>query len=366
MKYTKNFTVFKDSARFFFTVIKHKFLWLMIWTIVFGMFCSGCKSDVSTLLKSQKVSDQEISDYLNDAYFLDHSLTLSEIKDVSEYPQETDNKMMLTCTTVASNEDVEQTANWELDFELFNGTWIGTDLDLGLNETVLVRDLTEETFAAAVCPVYHNYNYISIQRIDTDREAKTATAYCTMYTNGGAYYIGQDVQFSLEYRDQNGFMEWVYQQAPIVKERIGDYSVVITSEIEGHYEIEAPGSYYAAFDIKQDGNGSNLFALKNFSAQVHNYNGWEEFAAEDTPFSFRGSDEHSDGWWSGMGACLATKVELSNTVSATSRDTMQMTFQISNGSLYASHGYENMHELKSNLNSIFPFDQPYWQGTMSN
>lgn len=348
---------------------RNKFGRLIIWILAMSILYTGCGADGSRLLTSRKVSDRDICDHLNGTYFWDHGLTISEIKDVTEYPKETDNKVLLTCTTVATNNNVEQTANWELEFELFNDVWIGTDDQMGLNETVLIRDLTEETFAAAVCPVYSNYNYISVQRIDTDQEAKTAVAHCTMYTNGSSYYIVQDLELSLEYRDKNGYMEWVYTQAPIVKERIGDYSIIVTSEIEGHYEIEAPRSYHATFDIKQDTNNSNMFTLQNFSAQVHNSyrNQWEEFTSEDASFSFRGSDDFFDGWWSGTGrdAIIAT-VAMDNLNSEAERKNFEINFQIANGKFYASHGYEDAHEIKSGLSNIFPLNESYWQGGISN
>lgn len=350
-------------------MMKRRFICLILLALAFAVICSGCGSGGSMLLNSRKVSDQEISDYLNEVYFLGHGLTLSEIKDVTEYPEETANKMLLTCTTIAANDDVEQIANWELNFELFNGTWIGTDEEMGLHETTLVRDLTEQDFAAAVCPSYHNYNYISVQSIETDRETKTATAYCTVYTNGRGYYIAQDVQLLLTYGDQGGVMQWVYREAPLVQECIGDYRIVITPEVVDHYEIEIPGSIYATFDIEQDINDPNLLLIKNFNAQVYYHgwysNSWEELVAEDTPFSFFCPDDFH-GWWSGLGKSLTAKVELSNTISSSDLETMQMTFQISGGSLYVSKGYSDNSVLKSNLSDALSFDQSYWTGTINN
>jgi hypothetical protein len=112
-----------------------------------------------------------------------------------------------------------------------------------------------------------------------------------------------------------------------------------------------------------------MFTLQNFSAQVHNSyrNQWEEFTSEDASFSFRGSDDFFDGWWSGTGrdAIIATVV-MDNLNSEAERKNFEINFQIANGKFHASHGYEDAHEIKSGLSNIFPFNESYWQGGISN
>lgn len=235
--------------------------------------------------------------------------------------------------------------------------------------TVFMQDATESDFARAVCSAYHGYNYLSVQHVETDRKAKTAVGYGTMYTNGGAYYIAQDVKFSLDYVEDGNSKQWVYREAPIVQERIGDYKIAVTSEIAGHYEIEEASRYIASFDIEQDADNSNLFTIKNFNAQIYNdiYNQWEEFTAENVQFSFRGSNEAFEGWWSGTGRdSIIADIEIDNLNLESRYKYFPISFQIANDTFYASRGGYRYQELKSGLKHIFSAEPSLWQGTNRN
>lgn len=230
------------------------------------LLLAACEGDNHALSigKQQTVSNEEISTYLNEIYFFPYGIELSEVNDVVEYPGEVENKIMLICTTIASNYYATQTANWELNFERFNGTWVGTDYQLGVNDRE-VRELSIEEFGAIVCPEYGSNKYFEVINLETDFENKTVTAQTTYYQVFPGFYRSVPWTMSL-YWDAKS-MCWTYNHPSTYEfnERTHGMNWQLhVPDISGHYDDNG----HVIFDIECDpeGNGSHdVFAIKNFS-----------------------------------------------------------------------------------------------------
>lgn len=294
-----------------FALEKHRnmvFAFLGIIFLVSTTACAEGKSSIS-IGKSQTVSNEEIEVFLCDSYFLMRSIELLEIKDVVEYPGETQNEIMLTCTSVASNYYAKQTANWKLTFELFEDSWIGRTCEMGMHDCE-VRELTVEELGWIICPEYSDNTYFEILDFETDLSNKIATAETIYYITYPAYYLSSPWTMNLYWDDED--MRWTYYHVSTYdanEEAHGmDWQIHLPSDFLGHYDIEYVMDRRSSFDIEADPENSNIFWVKNYSeyssqSQYDNHN----YVYNEVPFSFEFWRQYAEG--------LSTRFEIVRTSS---------------------------------------------------
>lgn len=310
---------------------------------------------------SQTVSNQEISDYLDIEYFSQCHMTITEIKDVTEYPTEFDNHIQLTCATIATNEYVEQIANWTLEFEYFDGTWVGISNAIGVNECSLISGLTEESLADIWGARNPDNTFLDVGVIETNYSDLTSIVRCSKYEDYGAYCFKQDLD--LTYTWDSRTMQWDASAAP----QYGDEQILISLDIYGHYEVSTD-SRYLSFDLSAAGDQSNSFILQNFYTQFCPAIYWEEVTGEDISFSFsRGTYGNMFGVMSGGSNLVATmKIDDINSDPSDDWSSIKAIFYITDNTLYYISGdrvVSGTYELKTDLNST-TFIEPYFiQGT---
>lgn len=259
---------------------------------------------------------------------------------------------MLTCTTVSSNYYATQTANWDLSFELFEGTWVGTEYQMGVNDCK-VRELSSEEVGAIVCPQYGSEVYFDILSLETDLESKVVTAQTIYYRTFPAYYISTPWTMKLYWDSEN--MLWTYNHPSTYELNKNDHGVrqqIHTPDISGHYEVDK----LAIFDIERVSEKDELtstYIIKNFSY----YSSYDEkyFGGynDSSPFSL---EFHWQDWRDG----LMAKVELVRINEYGQKGYRDIFIGIEGNELYSS-GKCHM----ATLVSEFVPQESYLQGTYS-
>ena len=122
-----------------------KKFWMIILFVISSLFLSSCGG--------AKVDELEIKNYLSESYGI-RDMSIEELRDIVQEPGETQNKRIITCTVVASNKYAMQTANWTLEFEQFDGEWVGTSGTMGHSEYQLTNEISEEDFAQVAFSEY--------------------------------------------------------------------------------------------------------------------------------------------------------------------------------------------------------------------
>lgn len=214
------------------------------------------------------VSKEEISNYISDCYFLDRNMTISELKDVLISQGETENRALVSCTTVASNQFAEQIANWTMEFEKFNNSWVGVELKKTHTETNLNNFLSEEDLANVVCEPYLPSAYFYFSDIEVLPENETAIAHCTLYTNRWAFYTKQEGDVILNWDPYS--MGWVQEDFIDWDPEI---TAVITSDISTHFE-KSDSNHYEVFDIEKNPDLLDSFLIKNYYCAYNTHNPW--------------------------------------------------------------------------------------------
>lgn len=333
---------------------RNKAISILSCTILLCLILSACNSSsqASYFLKKQSVSNEEISNYLNENYFFPRAIELLEITDVTEYPGETDNKIMLTCTTVSSNYYATQTANWDLSFELFEGTWVGTAYQMGVNDCK-VRKLSSEEVGAIVCPQYGNETYFDIISLETDLESKVVTAQTIYYKTFPAYYISTPWTMKLYWDSEN--MLWTYDHVSTYRINEDDHGVywqIHVPDISGHYDVDKA----FIFDIErvsETGEMTSAYIIKNYSYYYDEkyFGGYND----SSPFSL---GFHWDSWRDG----LTAEIDLVKIDENGYRSYQDIYIEVNGNELYV--GRVNSRPIATLVSEFVP-QESYLQGTYS-
>lgn len=206
----------------------------------------------------RKTKDADIEQYLQQAYFEARNLILEEVKEVTEQPGELANTVLVTCTTKASNEYVEQTAKWELLFEKFDGNMVGSKYEMRQNDYTLLSVLSEETVADEMADRFYNWIFFQITDVEENLNTGTVKYYYSVYDNHKAFYIKWD--YVIEYKWNKYTMSWESGN----DERLSDDELGLKVDLTGEYEYtkDHPGvwrsneNHYEKIKIEQvDANG---------------------------------------------------------------------------------------------------------------
>lgn len=224
---------------------------------IFGwLFLSSCGGS--------KVAESEIISYLNSQYSV-WDMSVGELNNIVQETGEAQNKCVITCTAVASNKYAEQTANWTLIFEQFEGEWVGTSGTIGYNEYRLINEISEEDFAQIAFYEYTPSAYFEILDLETDFETETAVAHILSYSFNKTFYGRSEGTAMVCWNPSTMHWEAFRQNVSL-----SNYSITLSTDLSVHFERQ-DNDIYETFDIIRESETSNDFILKNYYCNYNNY-----------------------------------------------------------------------------------------------
>lgn len=233
-----------------------KKFWMIILFVISSLFLSSCGG--------AKVDELEIKNYLSESYGI-RDMSIEELRDIVQEPGETQNKRIITCTVVASNKYAMQTANWTLEFEQFDGEWVGTSGTMGHSEYQLTNEISEEDFAQVAFSEYVPAGLFDILDLKTDFEAETATAHILCYSFYETFYGCSEGTATVRWNPSNMCWEWFRQNV-----ELSNYTITLSTDLSVHFERQDK-DLYEVFDIVRESEATNNFCLKNYYCNYNNY-----------------------------------------------------------------------------------------------